>query len=477
MKYSVITFGCRVNQADSLGFEESLLAQGATSAPPEDADVVIVNTCSVTASADQGARQTIRRIARTNPAARIVVTGCYATRRPDEVASLPNVVRVVSNQEKDRLVGYLTTAERFGDGEGSCGAAIVPGVAGRTAFTLRVQTGCDEQCAYCIIPSTRGVPRSLPVETVIAEVTRVAAAGFKEIALTGVHLGSYGEDLTPPTTLLELLNALVRREVAAGGGMWAPVTAEAESLRSRPRDSEVAAGAWGWGHDDTPRPRVYARGRGTAKSLADAWGWGPTRVKNADLLFRISSLEPMDCSPEIVQLVAEHACFAPHFHLPLQHASNRLLQAMRRPYTIEQYAALVDDIRRRIPHAAIGSDIIVGFPGETEEDVAQLLTYLEGSPLTHLHVFPYSDRPGTEATAMAGKVPGDLVRDRARRVREVSGRLTARFHADQVGRVFRALTIEDGSLAVTGNYQKLRIPPGLARNEWIRVRVGRPRIG
>ena len=431
MKYSVLTFGCRVNQADSLGFEESLRARGAQSASPEDADVVIVNTCSVTSSADQSARQTIRRMARINPSARIIVTGCYASRRPDEVASLPNVVRVVPNQEKDRLVGYLTTAERFGDGEGSCGAAIVPGVAGRTAFTLRVQTGCDEACSYCIIPSTRGVPRSVPVETVLAEVARVAAAGFKEVVLTGVHLGSYGEDLTPPATLLELLRSLV--------------TAEAESLRSRPRHSEVAA---------------------------DAWGWGPTRVRRADLLFRISSLEPMDCSTEMVKLVAERDCFAPHFHLPLQHASNRLLQAMCRPYTIEQYSALVDDIRRRIPHAAIGSDIIIGFPGETEKDVVELLTFLEASPLTHLHVFPYSDRPGTEATGMAGKVPGDLVRERARRIREVSGRLSARFHAEQVGRVFRALTIEDGSLAVTGNYQKLRIPPGLARNEWIAVRVG-----
>ncbi len=411
MKYSVITFGCRVNQADSLGFEESLLARGATVAPPEDADVVIVNTCSVTSSADQGARQTIRRIARTNPTARIVVTGCYATRRPDEVATLPNVIRVVPNQEKDRLAGYLTTAERFGDGDGGCGAVIEPGVAGRTAFTLRVQTGCDERCSYCIIPSTRGLPRSLPLETIAAEIARVAAAGFKEIALTGVHLGSYGTDLTPRASLRDLL---------------ASVTAEAESLRSRPRD----------------------------------------------LLFRISSLEPMDCSPEIVQLVAEHDCFAPHFHLPLQHASDRLLRAMRRPYAIAQYSSLVDDIRTRIPHAAIGSDIIVGFPGETEEDVAQLLGYLEASPLTHLHVFPYSDRPGTEATSMSGKVPGDLVRDRARRVREVSTRLSARFRANQAGRVFRALTLDDGSVAVTGNYLKLRIAPGLGRNEWVQVRVG-----
>ncbi len=430
MKYSIITFGCRVNQADSLGVEESLRARGAVAAPPETADVVVVNTCSVTASADQGARQTIRRIARTNPGARIVVTGCYATRRPEEVGALPNVIRVVANPQKDHLVRDLTTAERFGDGDGSCGAGIEPGVAGRTAFTLRVQTGCDEACSYCIIPSTRGLPRSLSPHAVVAEVGRVAAAGFKEIALTGVHLGSYGEDLTPLSSLGELLKRLTA--VAADAASCA-LTAEGERLRSRPRDSEVAA---------------------------------------ADVLFRISSLEPMDCSPEIVKLVAEHDCFAPHFHLPLQHASNRVLEAMRRPYTVEQYTSLVDDIRTRIPHAAIGSDIIVGFPGESEEDVAQLLAYLECSPLTHLHVFPYSDRPGTEATRMSNKVPGDLVRDRGRRVREVSARLSARFHADQVGRVFRALTIEDGSLAVTGNYLKLKIPKGLARNEWTSVKVG-----
>ena len=166
MKYSVITFGCRVNQADSLGFEEALRREGAVASSPEDADLVVVNTCSVTASSDQGARQTIRRVARANPQARIVVTGCYATRRPDEVQELPGVIRVVRNDDKPRLMTLLkqtpTTADRFGDGEGSCGAAIQPGVAGRTAYTLRVQTGCAEPCTYCIIPATRGAPRSAP---------------------------------------------------------------------------------------------------------------------------------------------------------------------------------------------------------------------------------------------------------------------------------------------------------------------------
>jgi threonylcarbamoyladenosine tRNA methylthiotransferase MtaB len=386
-------------------------------AEAEQADVVVVNTCSVTASADQAARQTIRRIARINPAARIVVTGCYGTRRPEEVAALPGVIKVVPNDAKPELVSLVrslrlpdldpSTADRYGDGEGSCGAALEPGAAGRTAFTLRVQTGCAEQCSYCIIPITRGRPRSVPIDGVVAEVARVAAAGYKEIALTGVHLGSYGRDVTPRSSLVSLLRSLAD----------------------------------------------YARRRRSLDHSAP------------DVLFRISSLEPMDCTVEIVDLVATAGCFAPHFHLPLQHASNRMLAAMRRPYTIEYYRALVDAIRARIPHAAIGADLIIGFPGD------ELTSYLECSPLTHVHVFPYSDRPGTVASACRDKVHGSVVRERARVVREIGRRRASRFADSQIGTVQRGLTLEDGSLVVTGNYLKVRIPPGCARNEWVRVRL------
>ena len=405
MKYSVITFGCRVNQADSLNVEEGFRAHGAIAGDAEEADIVVVNTCSVTASADQAARQTIRRIARINPAAKIVVTGCYATRRPDEVADLPRVIRVVPNDGKPQLISLVTTSERFGDGDGSCGAALEPGIAGRTAFTLRVQTGCAEECSYCIIPTTRGRPRSVPIEDALNEAARVAAAGFKEIALTGVHLGSYGRDLHPRSSLADLLQRLAE-----------------ESYSDR-------------------------------------------------VLFRISSLEPMDCVPAIVDLVAGAGCFAPHFHLPLQHASNRMLEAMGRPYTIEYYRALVDSIRSRIPHASIGSDIIVGFPGETDDDFVELSSYMASSPLTHVHVFPYSDRPGTRASTRRDKVPGAIVRDRARAIRETGQRLTTAFRASQVGSVHRGLTLEDGSLVVTGNYLKVRVPPGRSRNEWVNVRL------
>jgi threonylcarbamoyladenosine tRNA methylthiotransferase MtaB len=414
LKYSVITFGCRVNQADSLGFEEELRARGAVWDTPDQADIVIVNTCSVTASADQGARQTVRRLARTNPAAKVVVTGCYATRRPEEFRDAPNVLRVVVNDGKSGLVSSLandinlTTAERFGDGDGSCGADIEPGVAGRTAFTLRVQTGCAQPCSYCIIPTTRGAPRSLPIADVLMQIGRVADAGFKEIALTGVHLGSYGRDLADPSSLVELMRAIGR---------------------------------------DTSRRREAA------------------------IRFRVSSLEPMDCSREIVELVADDDSFARHFHLPLQHASNSVLRAMCRPYTVEAYASLVDGINSDLPDASIGSDIIVGFPGERDEDFETLCGYLSDSPLTHLHVFPYSDRPGTVATSMSGKVPGDVIRARAARVRDIGHRLTSAFRRRQLGTVHRALTIGDGTVAVTGNYLKVQIPRGRERNEWMRVRI------
>jgi threonylcarbamoyladenosine tRNA methylthiotransferase MtaB len=416
VKYSIVTFGCRVNQADSLRLEEDLRAGGGIETASRDADLVIVNTCSVTATADQGARQTIRRIARENPTAKIVATGCYATRCAGEVAQLPGVVRVVLNSEKLELAraflddppvgptfrsGAATTADK--DGDGHCGTSIEPGVAGRTAFTIRAQTGCEERCAYCIIPTTRGASRSLPIEDLVREIARVAASGFKEVTLTGVHLGSYGRDLTPASSLLALLRTL------------------------------------------------------------DAI--------DGDVTFRISSLEPMDCTREIVALVADSGRFLPHFHLPLQHASARILAAMRRPYTLDDYRRLVDDVATRLPHASIGSDMIVGFPGETDDDVAANLAYLPSSPLTHLHVFPYSDRPGTEASAMPGKVHGSIVRERGAQLRTIGADLAARFRIAQTGTVRPGLTLEDGTLVVTDNYLKVRIDPGTPRNTRVLVRL------
>ena len=311
MKYAVITFGCRVNQADSLGFEEELRAAGATAVAagrrgPRDREHLLGDGDGRSGRAPDdppgGAGQP-RREDRRDRLLRDPAAGrtCRAAERRSRGPQRRQAARVIPLVLR---CDAASTAARFGDGDGSCGAAIEPGVAGRTAFTLRVQTGCAEPCSYCIIPTTRGAPRSVPVDDVLREVERVTAAGFKEVALTGVHLGSYGRDLESPSSLIELLRAL----------------------------------------DGLDERRATLSG------------------SPSDVLFRISSLEPMDCSAEIVDLVARSERFAPHFHLPLQHASNRVLAAMRRPYTIAQYSALVDDIRAKMPGASIGSDIIVGFP-------------------------------------------------------------------------------------------------------------------
>jgi threonylcarbamoyladenosine tRNA methylthiotransferase MtaB len=281
---------------------------------------------------------------------------------------------------------------------------------GRTAFPLRVQTGCDERCAFCVIPSTRGASRSTPVGDVLADVERLAASGYKELWIVGVHLGSYGRDLRPAASLVELLRLLDR----------AP----------------------------------------------------------GDVAFRISSLEPMDCSRDIVDLVAESGRFAPHLHLPLQHGSDRILATMRRPYSVAHYRRLVEDIRSRMPHASIGTDIIVGVPGESEADARESERVIASLPLSYLHVFPYSDRPGTEAAAMTPKVSPGTVKRRAARLRDLGAHLSSRFVLAQLGTVRPGLTIDDGTTVLTDNFLKVAVSPGLTRNTRVNVRIdeGSPRL-
>jgi threonylcarbamoyladenosine tRNA methylthiotransferase MtaB len=421
VKYSVVTFGCRVNQADSLAIEGDLRARGATNASPEDADLLIVNTCSVTCTADQGARQTIRRIVRSNPGIKVVVTGCYATRRPDELRALPNVAHVVRNDRKDTIIGDLFDADsRFGPGDGPCGASLEPGVGGRTAFTLRVQTGCDEQCSYCIIPKTRGAGRSRALDDVLGDLEHAVASGYKEIVLTGVHLGSYGRDLA--------------------------------AARLKPGATQTAA-----------RPG-FSRGETSLEVLIRRLSAWP-----ADVLFRISSLEPMDCTPAIVELIAGSPRLAPHFHLPLQHGSDDMLALMRRPYTARFYRALVERIATHMPHASIGTDVIAGFPGEQNAHFEETRSLLADLPLSHVHVFPYSDRPGTEASRMTRKVDGVTIRARGGELRSIGATLSRRFRAAQSGTTRRALTVDDGWSAVTDNYIKVGLDAHHARNEWITV--------
>ena len=268
---------------------------------------------------------------------------------------------------------------------------------------LRVQTGCDEACSYCIIPSTRGRGRSLDERHVLAAVDLAARSGFHEVVLNGVHLGSWGRDLSPPSSLTALLRAI----------------------------------------DAHP----------------------------SEVTCRISSLEPMDCPAALVDLVAASGRFAPHFHLPLQHASDRMLRRMRRPYTLDGYRRVVDRVRGRMPHAGIGADLIAGFPGERDEDARRTVDYVAASPLTYLHVFPYSPREGTEACRLPDRVPGPVARARARALRDAGAACARRFRAGQVGAVRPGLTLDGGAVVATDNYLKVPVPPTGGANQRVRVRI------
>jgi threonylcarbamoyladenosine tRNA methylthiotransferase MtaB len=250
---------------------------------------------------------------------------------------------------------------------------------------------------------TRGASRSRSLPAIVRQIQEVVAAGYKEVIITGVHLGSYGRDLGDGSTLTMLVRQL---------GQW-----------------------------------------------------------KDDVLFRISSLEPMDCTDELIDLVAGSPQLAPHFHLPLQHGADDVLRRMRRPYTAVAYRRLVERIRVRMSHASIGSDVIVGFPGETAAQFETTETLLRDLPLTHLHVFPYSDRPGTDASAMAGKVDGATIRERGQRLRAIGHDMSLRFRRSQTGTVRRALTVDDGRSAVTDNYLKVGLAQQFPRNQWIDARI------
>jgi len=431
-------FGCRATQADGAAIERQLLNQGCTVvAEPHIADVVVLNTCTVTAAADSQAREAVRKIHRANPAARIVVTGCYAQRAPEDIAQLEGVSFVVGNSHQTQIAALvseeLNAAEPAAsdffplaniDSEGmSLGrgpAKILTGdifaqttvpvgfgdspESGRTRPILKIQDGCNNRCSYCVIPFVRGKSRSLPPNAVVAQVRVLVAAGAKEVVLSGINLGSYGRDLTPRASLI----ATVRRIL-----------------------------------EETALEQL-----------------------------RFSSIEPQDITEEIVSLVASSRRIAPHFHIPLQSGSDRILHAMRRRYRASHYAERVRLIRKCMREAAIGADVIAGFPGETDDEFQTTAALIENLPLTYLHVFSFSARPGTEAARLpiGLSVPPAKIRERARHLRELGQKKADAFRASQAGHTFRALTLarggENWTEALTGNYLKVKIPGFRPPNEW-----------
>ena len=415
--FSITNFGCRASQSEGASIHEELLESKATeSASAYDANVVIVNSCTVTEEADRQVRQMIRRVASRNPLAQIIVTGCYAQRAPEELASLPQVRYVVGNSHKP-MVGQIALnlfAEDFsthGRAEILCSSIFLEkelrpashlGSGGRTRAIVKVQDGCNANCTFCIIPSVRGRSRSIEAVAALDEVRDLVARGYKEVVFSGIHLGTYGRDLPAKTTFYEL----IRRALEIPG---------LERLR-------------------------------------------------------LSSIEPLEVVPEIVALVGTHPRMAHHFHVPLQSGSARILRAMRRPYSPEYYADLVNSIRDRVPDAAIGADVMVGFPGETDQEFSATCRLIENSPLTYLHVFPYSSRPGTAAADLPNPIPEHVSRFRAKSLRGLIALKNESFRRKMIGQEIEVLTLEDGS-AISSNFIRVSVPSNTEVNKWIRVLV------
>lgn len=421
-------FGCRATQADAAAIERELRDRGCIAASSRaEAQVVVVNTCTVTAAADAQARDAIRKIRASNPAARIIATGCYAQRAPEELAAIPGVSHVLGNSHKPQIPGLVAsgfvslgalqsslqdagprptilTASIFSQRE-FLSAPVLGGESGHTRPTLKIQDGCNLRCAYCVIPFVRGKSRSMAPEQVVAEVQKLVAAGAREIVLSGINLGTYGRDRVPRADLLSLLRRIL---------------------------------------EETSLDRL-----------------------------RLSSIEPQDVTQDLIELFASTDRLADHFHMPLQSGSDCILAAMHRWYRTAHYGRRVELIRECLPHAAIGADVIAGFPGETEDDHAATLGFIERLPFTGLHVFSFSARPGTEAASLPNQVPGHVIKRRARELRALGEAKSAAFRQSQLGRTLRVLTLyrsahdHEGTPALSSNYLTVRVPGELAANLWI----------
>jgi threonylcarbamoyladenosine tRNA methylthiotransferase MtaB len=447
--FSIENFGCRATEADAAALRHGLLAKGFHLTDDQSsADLVVLNTCTVTAAADSQALEAVRKIHRANPAARIIVTGCYAQRDPEEIAGLEGVSWVIGNSHQMEIPkiaadligqpdeGISATAPltqkdfvptvSLDDGQMSLArgpakiltgdifaqtsvqvAPVGIGEGDRTRPVLKIQDGCNNRCSYCVIPFVRGRSRSLSAAAVVAEVQKLVAGGSREIVLSGINLGAYGRDLTPRASLFDVIHRIL----------------------------------------------------------------GETDLEQ----LRLSSIEPQDVTEELISLIAGSPRLAPHFHVPLQSGSDRILRAMHRWYRAGHYGERVKRIRQISPDAAIGADIIVGFPAEMDEDFQATFEFIEHLPFSYLHVFSFSARPGTEGANLDAPIPGAIIRERARALRALAGKKSSEFRAMQAGRVLRALTLAGGedswTPALTANYLKVRIPGRVPANEWRQASV------
>jgi len=407
----VQNFGCRASQADGAAIESALLAQGLAAAPnSSDAQLVVLNTCTVTASADEDVRKAVHRVHRENPAARILVTGCYAQRAPQELAQLPGVHWVVGNSHKVQIPDIVSESELAYHGQIHAGdifaqhdflSAPVEDAAGdRTRPNLKIQDGCNNRCSFCIIPFVRGRSRSAPADRVISQVRHLAER-YREVVLSGINLGRWGREQGGTLRLADLIRRLL---------------------------------------DETPVERL-----------------------------RLSSVEPMDWSDDLLGLVATSDRIAKHVHAPLQSGSDGVLRRMHRKYRPRHYEDRVSKARAWMPEAAIGADVMTGFPGETDAEFEESRAFIASLPFTYLHVFTYSERPGTPAAAIE-QIPMEVRRHRNRTLRELAAEKNLEFRRRMLGRTLSVVTLTDGALS--DNFLKVELATPRASNQLMDVKIG-----
>jgi threonylcarbamoyladenosine tRNA methylthiotransferase MtaB len=518
VRFYIENFGCRATQADGAALERQFLDKGLErTGAARDAEIVVLNTCTVTEGADKDARASIRRLQRKNPGCRILVTGCYAQRAPEELAALPGVTWVVGNSHKHRaaeiVAGSLSAAASVGfvsieqlsgtaqnphhrqerDGVGhpvervgqpiDCveqprdtvapaedrlgraevvvgdifahtdlmAAPVFEAANERTRPNLKVQDGCDNRCSFCVIPYVRGQSRSLSVDRVIAEVRTLVAAGYREVVISGINLGRWGRDLGG-SSQLSVVNSQLR------------VVSRSSLVDGKPDPLNPL----------TPSARANSERRTRNDQRLIHLILAILERTSLEKL-RISSVEPMDWSDELIELVAASPRIAKHAHVPMQSGSDAVLRRMHRKYRPWHYREKIRKIRDAMARAAIGADVMVGFPGESEAEFAETQRMVEELPFTYLHVFTYSARPGTPAAQLPGQIPVALARERNGVLRELASAKKLAFMRSLVGTEVEAITLQTGGAdfteALTENYLKVKIAGQLEANRWMQLRV------
>lgn len=406
--YSIHNFGCRATQADGSALASALEARGLVANPAEP-DLFILNTCTVTAAADADVHKMVLRVRREHPSSRILVTGCYAQRAPEELAKLDGVDWVVGNSHKTQIPeivlaptyhGQVTVGDISAPQEFLSLPILDPG-GERTRPNLKIQDGCNNRCSFCIIPSVRGRSRSAAPEWVVDQVRRLSA-DYREVVLTGINLGRWGRDCATGRQLSRLLRDLLNQ----------------------------------------------------------------TSIER----LRLSSVEPMDFSDDLLGLMAESDRIAKHVHAPLQSGSDAVLRRMFRKYRPRHYEDRVRRARALMPDAAIGADVMVGFPGETEAEFEESRQFIEAMPFTYLHVFTYSERPGTRAAESATVVPMEVRRERNLVLRELAARKNLAFRQSMVGQMLRVVTLA-GNKALTSNFVQVKLGRPRPANQLVDLRI------